>query len=88
MATTNNPAQFTLVAHPPLLMAAMLLHAVYRRVDDILVGKLPQARCDPSAAGHHDSDSGGHPAGKPDVHHAAAVSANHVSPGAICSHGI
>lgn len=31
---------------------------------------------------------GSHPAGRPDVHYAADISANHVSPGTIRCHGI
>jgi Domain of unknown function (DUF4158)/Tn3 transposase DDE domain len=48
--------------------AIKALRGHHRRVHGNFVGELPEARCDPQAAGHHDSHFGGHPAGKPDVH--------------------
>jgi hypothetical protein len=57
-----------LVAHPSLVDGRDASgHALYRSVNGRLVGKLPQACCNPSAAGNHDSDFGGHPPDKPEV---------------------
>ena len=85
MATTNNPPQFAILSRIlHWLMAAMLLTMLFIGVS--MVSSLENYHrliWRPSAARHHDSDSGGRPADQPDVHHATAVSANHVSLGAI-----
>ena len=76
----NNPSAIRpVVAHPALVDGGDAAgDAVHRRVHGGVAGKLPPARGDPPSAGHHDFDSGRRPVGEPDVHHAAAVSADHV----------
>ena len=58
-------------------------HAVDRRLDGGLVGRLPPPSGHPSAARHRDLDAGGHPADQSTAHHAPAVSSDDVSVGTI-----
>src|SRR6267154_3535248 len=72
------------VAHPPLADGSNASgHAFHRRDYGRFAGRLPRARGNPSAAGHHDLDSGRHPVCKPDLHEAAAISAHNVPPGTV-----
>jgi hypothetical protein len=72
------------VPHPPLADGSNAFgHAVHRRDHGRFASKLSYPRGNPSAAGHHDPDSGHHPVCEPRLHEAAAVSAHYVPPGKV-----